>query len=67
MPGCNGKGIDIDVPCQGLCCAWATWTREKHAFRSRRFQRIIMLDIRIGKWTRTNKRLDRDVLDTSAC
>eukprot|EP00959_Pyramimonas_sp_CCMP1952_P447752 9375663-Pyramimonas_sp.AAC.1 len=32
MPGCNAKGIDIDVPCRKLCCAWATWTRENTRF-----------------------------------
>ena len=32
MPGCNAKSIDIDVPCRGLCCAWAAWTRENMFF-----------------------------------
>eukprot|EP00959_Pyramimonas_sp_CCMP1952_P357178 7479247-Pyramimonas_sp.AAC.1 len=32
MPGCNAKGIDLNVPCRGLCWAWATWTRENTRF-----------------------------------
>eukprot|EP00959_Pyramimonas_sp_CCMP1952_P096711 2021573-Pyramimonas_sp.AAC.1 len=32
MPNCNVECIDIDVPCRGLCCAWATCTRENTRF-----------------------------------